>query len=376
MSETIAIFVPDSEMIPADELLELTGIENVIGKTTPDGDIVQYRIAWDDVTLLIETPINSDDNTLRVNEFMNAVDKLLGKRTDKKAKKIWRRVERMVKVLYVTVADDWDDAQKAQKLVQGMMDYYDYAFLWANGTLYNENGNIEVGHDNSQRKYWYREEETKQESQAARKRKNRSLKQIKHEKIPVIEHLPTLPDDDTITVRPVEEIARRAIALSLISNRADGKSHQWYMAQVEQYGIREEITPEELTFAEDSDPDEYMAIRFSQRMESCWTLLWVLGYIGKLAKPVAVCDAVRANEIISTRTTDDLIKNARRQNRSDILDATDLHFRYHWATVDAELYGNQPPQGLVPPVVYERHYALNWVIDLHGQEWDWVTTDT
>ncbi|MEL6525849.1 MAG: DUF4272 domain-containing protein, partial [Chloroflexota bacterium] len=67
---------------------------------------------------------------------------------------------------------------------------------------------------------------------------------------------------------------------------------------------------------------------------------------------------------------------ARLRPKSEILDALDLHFRYHWALVDAELYGNKAPAGLIQDVVYQRHYALNWMLDIHGQAWDAVTTDT
>jgi hypothetical protein len=35
-----------------------------------------------------------------------------------------------------------------------------------------------------------------------------------------------------------------------------------------------------------------------------------------------------------------------------------------------------PPAGLHPGVLYERHYALNWLIGYCDQEWDEVTTDT
>ena len=43
---------------------------------------------------------------------------------------------------------------------------------------------------------------------------------------------------------------------------------------------------------------------------------------------------------------------------------------------DARISGRQPPAGLDPGVVYERHYALNWLIRYSDQEWDDISTDT
>jgi hypothetical protein len=59
-----------------------------------------------------------------------------------------------------------------------------------------------------------------------------------------------------------------------------------------------------------------------------------------------------------------------------ILDQADLIYRYHWAVVDARVKGKQPPAGLDPGIVYERHYALNWLIRYSDQEWDDISTDT
>ena len=62
--------------------------------------------------------------------------------------------------------------------------------------------------------------------------------------------------------------------------------------------------------------------------------------------------------------------------QAEILSEADLIYRIHWATVDARVNGAEPPAGLNPSVVYERHYALNWLIGYAGQEWDNITTDT
>lgn len=53
----------------------------------------------------------------------------------------------------------------------------------------------------------------------------------------------------------------------------------------------------------------------------------------------------------------------------------DLIYRIDWAIVDARLNNKEPPGGFDPGVVFERHYALNW-LTRYSDDWDDVTTDT
>ena len=61
---------------------------------------------------------------------------------------------------------------------------------------------------------------------------------------------------------------------------------------------------------------------------------------------------------------------------SDILDALDLHYRLHWAVRQARLDNKPVPGGIEGGVVYERHYALNWLVRFEDAEWDAVETPT
>jgi hypothetical protein len=149
-----------------------------------------------------------------------------------------------------------------------------------------------------------------------------------------------------------------------------------YQQKIKQYNLEDEVSDEETTFAEDDDAPEYITLKYSQRLESCWCLLWALNLVKDLSRPDNFCNAERVTEIIETRSTEQLIVDAKLRSKDEILDAADLHFRYHWSVVDAELYGKKPPRGMLASVIYERHYALNWLIQYKDQDWDDVTTDT
>ena len=374
MSDTIAIFAPSDEIVPIEELHELTAIDEIVVLKDVDDSVYGYRIEWEDVQLEIRFPDEAVQEA-KIDEFLAISDELLDGRRDKKAKKIWRRAERMTQYIECEVTPDWDEARKAQLLVQGMMAYFDYALMFANGTVYNENGNIEVGREGSKLKYWV-DAVGKDKSDAPNERKKASLQILNREKVPYIKHLRNLPDDDFFTLRPLEEVVKRAIALNLISRRADGESAEWFTEKVTQYQLEEVISEEENIFNEDDSPEDYILIMFSQRMEACWLLLWALRLLPDLSRPDNFASAGRANEIVDSRSIDQFLIEAKLRSKSEILDALDLHFRYHWAVVDAELYGKKSPTGLKPDVVYQRHYALNWLTQYREQEWDEITTDT
>lgn len=374
MSDTIAIFVPSEEIIPIEELHELTAIDDIVILKDSDESILGYRIIWQDVQLEIRFS-QEGVHSPKIDQFLETADKLLDGRRDKKGKKIKRRAERMEQFIECEVTPTWDDDRKAQLLVQGVMAYFDYAFMLAAKTIYNENGNIVLGRKDSKLKYWAQEQDDRLD--IPNERKKASLQVLNRENVPYIKHLRNIPEDDSFTLRGVDEIARRALALNLISRRADGETRQWFEQKVQQYQLEDVITEQEHLFNEDEAPEDYIVIMFSQRMEACWLLLWALDFIPNLARPDNFADAERANEIIDTRSPEQFLLEARLRYKATILDALDLHFRYHWAVVDAELYGKKSPTGLRPDVIYQRHYALNWLTQFHDdQDWDAVTTDT
>ncbi len=63
--------------------------------------------------------------------------------------------------------------------------------------------------------------------------------------------------------------------------------------------------------------------------------------------------------------------------KSEILDASDLIYRLHWATRQAQVEGKPTPPGVDAEVVEEWYHAVNWLTN-YGDErgWDHVETDT
>lgn len=210
----------------------------------------------------------------------------------------------------------------------------------------------------------------------AEKRKNKSISILKRENVPYISHLPVIETEEEITLRTKEEICNRAICLALIAAKGEGLDNVTFKAKAKEYSVEEHFTSDEKAFAEIKEPEDRVRAKFTWRYESLWVLLWSLGYINTLDRPDKICDVKFAVSTIISKGRDGFILGAKVRSKSEILDQTDLHFRYHWATTEARLRNLNIPTGLEPGVVYERHYALNWLINYDNEEWDDVSTNT
>jgi hypothetical protein len=64
------------------------------------------------------------------------------------------------------------------------------------------------------------------------------------------------------------------------------------------------------------------------------------------------------------------------RSKKEILDQADLILRLDWACVSTRVKNEPTPGGLNLSVVYERYYALNWLIKYMNLDWDSISTDT
>lgn len=213
-------------------------------------------------------------------------------------------------------------------------------------------------------------------SSTALNRKARSEVLLKKYKVPINQYLPVIEDETEALVRTKEEIATRAMALLIVSVKAEGLEQSRVLELIKGYDLDSVLTPDEVAFIHDPSPSEHDKTQFIWRYEAAWVLLWALGYVDELTYPDKICDVPKAVRFMQKRTKDEFIADAKLRPISDILDQADLIYRYHWAVVDARIKGKQSPSNLDSSVVLERHYALNWLIGYMNQAWDDISTDT
>ncbi|MGN6547434.1 MAG: DUF4272 domain-containing protein [Aureliella sp.] len=210
----------------------------------------------------------------------------------------------------------------------------------------------------------------------AQVRKASSMAILKSEDVPLIEHLPAIESEAESTRRTTEEVATRALALCVVAVKGEGLEQEIVEHIIKDYGLASGFTPNEQKFIKDPNPSQHDRIQFAWRYECYWVMLWALGFIERLGRPDTICDVKQAVMIMQQNGRDGFMKMAKLRPQSEILDAADLIYRYHWAVVDARVNGREAPAGLDGGVVMERHYALNWLIGYMDQDWDDVSTDT
>lgn len=364
------IFTLNDKVIPLQELLELTGTEaiDVLGDPElPEG----YVVRWPDLMISLRR-LPDAEAARHIADVQAFAQGILGDRDDNKARKNLRHIGLACQVWQVTIAPQPDTANRARDLTLGVLAYYEQSFLFGDGAIYNESGKRFLGPGEARTKFF--EDHVPEDSPEASQRKARTLARLQREKIPFIGHLPVVVDSAQAALRDPQQIAERLICLLLIAEVAEGKTLPEYTTQLDAFNLRGAATPDELAFAQDAMPIKQDVIKFSQRLEAAWVLAWALGVVDTLGRPDDFCQPDVMKRWLYPAGVADLLRAARPRPITDVLDLYDLHYRYHWAVNDAELYGTRMPGRLIPAVVYERHYAFHWLVST--LEWDKVTTDT
>lgn len=211
----------------------------------------------------------------------------------------------------------------------------------------------------------------------ALQRKERSEARLRSLGVPVLETLPRIEAESEVRVRTAQEVARRSLVLFAVAEVGLGAPRDSVVASLRRTGLWDSASPTERRFLMAPSPPRQAVIDASWRFEALWPLLWSLGHVEALDVPRKVIDVQRVERLLLPSLADPrkFVGEARLRPVPEILDETDLVYRTHWAVRQAGIDGEEPPAGLHPGVVVERHYALNW-LTYYAEEWDDITTDT
>ncbi|MFZ6873107.1 DUF4272 domain-containing protein [Undibacterium sp. Di27W] len=211
-------------------------------------------------------------------------------------------------------------------------------------------------------------------------RKTRTDNFLTDKGIAVPAHLPPLVSERELQLRPVAEILGRALALYVVALRAESvATHQPIPSHelTERFPqVHAWLSPSEREFLETEEPGDDVLPQFAWRYESLYVLEWVLGLQDELVFTDAICDVPLIARTMMNLDFEDTLAKASTRPASQILDALDLHYRLHWLIRQARMKKEMLPQDLDAGVIYERHYALNWLVNFENAEWDEVDTPT
>jgi hypothetical protein len=209
---------------------------------------------------------------------------------------------------------------------------------------------------------------------SSQERKDFSNKFLKRKGVPVLEHLPLIEDHTNARFRDEKEVARKAIVLYGLIYVAHGeRTSKEIIAYFKKYNLWGSVSPDERKYLQNKTEKGNIAI--SWRIENLYVLYWALGNIDTLSFPTTICSFRDSNLPEPGIDPTEWIAGSKLRDKEEILNETDLIYRIHWATREADLNGKPMPAGLNDDIVMERHFALNW-LTMYTDDWDEITTDT
>ncbi|ADV50066.1 hypothetical protein Celal_2784 [Cellulophaga algicola DSM 14237] len=206
-------------------------------------------------------------------------------------------------------------------------------------------------------------------------RKEKSASFLENKGIKVNNNLPCSPTSTETILRTKKELIDRAYALLVIAAKGEGVEQEHLIKTVEAKQI-DSFSPYETfiyTTATLSDQERAYA---TWRYESLYVVLWALGVTEELKYPDEICDVSAIVSFIFQPSRAEFEKLVQPKHILQILDELDKTYRMNWACVAARIKDTEVSGGINPSVVYERHYALNWLTNHQNQDWDAVQTST
>jgi len=208
-------------------------------------------------------------------------------------------------------------------------------------------------------------------------RKNRTEAYLKTLGIPYNPLLSLTDEEDEANIRSAEDIAKRILVLLYLNAFAGSEKDKDRIIQfLKDADLWDSVSVEEKELFAVDKLLPHQIITITWRVEDIWLLLWCINKVDPLALPTKPCDMNVILDLLPDffAPVDEFVHTATIRSTSDILDMTDLSYRMHWAVGDAELKKKRMPANLDPGIVYERHYAINWVT-YYEDDWDDVSAD-
>ena len=196
--------------------------------------------------------------------------------------------------------------------------------------------------------------------------------------------MPPVLAEAEVHLRSVADIVHRALSLFCVASEGivildKEDSCLPFMAERNPVGLAM-LSEQEKAFIAAEEPDEHAAIQMSWRHEALNVLLWALS---KNPEPLSPASDVVDSQVVFDKTMKLIeLNNSGHaftlRPTAEILDLLDLTWRQHWAIRQAA-QSDEPVEGLIPGVVMERHYALNWLTNFQNDtdtDWDDIDTPT
>lgn len=183
-------------------------------------------------------------------------------------------------------------------------------------------------------------------------------------------------DDFELKPRDSTATSQRVLALLAVIGRAHEDPPERVTSWVRENNIAKYFSSEESEYFFKAEITLQGKQNFSWRAESVVSLIWALGGLEEFPNLDEQFD-IYATELVAGAINDPakFLLNAKLRPFEEIEEKeSDMHHQ-HWRVRDAQLFQKTMPDELDPGIVYERRYALSWLVG-YGECWDDVPTDT
>lgn len=212
----------------------------------------------------------------------------------------------------------------------------------------------------------------------AEQRKKQTETYLKSLNIPFIDHLPLIEEESEVKIRAAQEIAERILVLVYLAYVSEVPDERENVIDfLKTNSLWDKVSPDEKELFQKEELTDQETANISWRSEGVWLLLWTINKVDKLELPTEQVEIPKIVSRLPEFLTDptEFIKSAIIRPTTEILDQSDLIYRLHWATRNADLNNQPMPANLDLSIIMERHYAINWVT-FYADEWDEISTDT
>jgi hypothetical protein len=179
--------------------------------------------------------------------------------------------------------------------------------------------------------------------------------------------------DADLSLREVEDVAGRLLAMNAVAAVAYGFDKAKAIAWLQQEALERVLTEPERKFIVQGEgaPEPFRA-----QIEAMWALAWAIGMVSELDFGKE-CDrgfAARLPNLKHAEPSLALRRRSRLRSLGDVVSACDLAYCLHWAIAQSSIDGVPPPRSLKPNIVIERRRALEWL--LSSESWNEISLDT
>ena len=367
--KNIAIYASKRVPVSVEQLKKFAGDAKLKLVEGNEKDWESVEIKWPDVTIQVgRSSIESDETlTEHLGGFAGYVFQRLAEgKMDAHVFELIRQINK-TNHLY-SIQSDPDISSDAVRDFTQKLAGAERALVFVNVEVFDSKMKVLLGPESSRDK-----EAMFPQFESAVTRKAETMKLLEGKKLKCYAELPLIVADEQVRLRAAKDVATRAVCLLALASEAEEGSDFDATEFLTKHKLMDSLSPEEVDFLK----KKRTAVENSGmtwRYEAVWSLLWALDKVDTFGFPDKQSDAKLAIKTVMEDPTG-LIENAKLRPTSEILNKADLLYRCMWICRDAQGNGKQP-EGLSMSVVYERLYALNWLIQHGNATWDNVQTDS